>query len=148
MTCGETLFMIRKAIFSITAAALMLSACGRSAPGDQADDLTTTSASSTTTTAPVETQTTTTVERFTGSEETYIVAQGDAFSLIASKFNVSAAKLAEFNDISDPDLIKVGQTIYLPPGAEPVVVTTAPPVAEPEAEEPEATFATAPATDS
>lgn len=144
--------MIRKAIFAFGAAAIVLSACGRSAPSAEAENPTTSAASSTTTVAPVTTQPTTTVERFTGSEETYIVAEGDAFSLIASKFDISAEKLAEFNDIADPNLIRVGQTIYLPPGSDSVVVTTVPPVAETtEATQPpetEATFATAPAEDS
>lgn len=143
--------MIRNAIFCAVIAALGLSACGRSAPDDAASNEgpTTGAASSTTTTAAVVTQPTTTVERFTGSEETYIVAQGDAFSLIADKFNVSSEKLAEFNDIADPNLIKVGQTIYLPASARAVVVTTAPPTtATTEAPETSATFATVPASDS
>lgn len=143
--------MIRNAIFCAVIAAFVLSGCGRSAPDDAASDQgpTTSAASSTTTTAAVVTQPTTTVERFTGSEETYIVAQGDAFSLIAAKFNVSSEKLAEFNDITDPNLIKVGQTIYLPPGSNVAVVTTAPPTTETtEAPETSATFATAPASDS
>jgi LysM repeat protein len=144
--------MIRKAMFWAAGAALLLSACGRSAPNAQAETTTTTATAPTTTTAPVVTQPTTTVERFTGSEETYIVAEGDAFSLIAAKFDVTAEKLAEFNDIADPNLIQVGQTIYLPPGSDAVVVTTeAPAPASTEATQPpetEATFATAPAEDS
>lgn len=142
--------MIRKAMISVAAAALVLSACGRSAPSVDAEGTVTSATSSTTTTAaPVAAEPTTTVERFTGSEETYIVADGDAFSLIAAKFGVSAEKLAEFNDIADPNLIRVGQTIYLPPGSEPMVVTTVPPAAETtQPPETEATFATAPATDS
>jgi LysM repeat protein len=143
--------MIRNAIFCTVIAALALSACGRSAPDDASSNQgpTTGATSSTTTTAAVVTQPTTTVERFTGSEETYIVAQGDAFSLIASKFNVSSEKLAEFNDIADPNLIKVGQTIYLPASAQVAVVTTATPTtATTEEAETSATFATAPASDS
>lgn len=144
--------MIRKAIFAVATAAIALSACGRSAPSADAESTTTSAASSTTTAAPVVTQPTTTVERFTGSEQTYIVADGDAFSVIAAKFDVSAEKLAEFNDIADPNLIRVGQTIYLPPGSDSIVVTTVPPAAETtEATQPpetEATFATAPAEDS
>jgi LysM repeat protein len=143
--------MIRNAIFCAVIAAVALSGCGRSAPDDASSDVgpTTSATSSTTTTEVVVTQPTTTVERFTGSEETYIVAQGDAFSLIAAKFNVSSEKLAEFNDISDPNLIKVGQTIYLPPGSEAVVVTTAPPASAETTEAPEtsATFATVPASE-
>lgn len=143
--------MIRNAIFCAVIAALFLSGCGRSAPDDAASEQgpTTSAASSTTTTAAVVTQPTTTVERFTGSEETYIVAQGDAFSLIAAMFDVSSEKLAEFNDIADPNLIKVGQTIYLPPGSNVAVVTTAPPATvTTEAPETSATFATVPASDS
>ena len=143
--------MNRNAIFCAVIAALVLTGCGRSAPDDSASEQgpTTSATSSPSTTAAVVTQPTTTVERFTGSGETYIVAQGDAFSLFADKFDVSSEKLAEFNDITDPNLIKVGQTIYLPPGSEAVVVTTAPPAtATTEAPETSATFATAPASDS
>lgn len=136
--------MMKKAILCLAFIALATSACGRSAPDTSAEATSTTGGSSTTaTTAAPSTQPTTTVERFTGSEATYIVASGDAFSLIAAKFNVSAEKLAEFNDITDTNLIRVGQTIYLPPGTEEVVVTTAPTTTEAPAEDTSTTFATA-----
>lgn len=43
--------------------------------------------------------------------ETYTVQSGDSLSAIASKYNTSVEKLAEQNNISDPNLIHVGQAI-------------------------------------
>ncbi|HFI0041179.1 TPA: LysM peptidoglycan-binding domain-containing protein [Streptococcus suis] len=45
------------------------------------------------------------------SAETYTVQSGDSLSAIASKYNTSVEKLAEQNNISDPNLIHVGQAI-------------------------------------
>lgn len=43
--------------------------------------------------------------------ETYTVQSGDSLSAIASKYNTSVEKLAEQNNISNPNLIHVGQAI-------------------------------------
>ncbi|HEM3702288.1 TPA: LysM peptidoglycan-binding domain-containing protein [Streptococcus suis] len=45
------------------------------------------------------------------SAETYTVQSGDSLSAIATKYNTSVEKLAEQNNISDPNLIYVGQAI-------------------------------------
>ncbi|HFI0127310.1 TPA: LysM domain-containing protein [Streptococcus suis] len=45
------------------------------------------------------------------SAETYTVQSGDSLSAIALKYNTSVEKLAEQNNISDPNLIHVGQAI-------------------------------------
>ena len=41
----------------------------------------------------------------------YIVKKGDTLSKIAKKFNTSISKLAQLNNISDPNKIYVGQKI-------------------------------------
>ncbi|HEM6111455.1 TPA: LysM peptidoglycan-binding domain-containing protein [Streptococcus suis] len=45
------------------------------------------------------------------SAETYTVQSGDTLSAIASKYNTSVEKIAEQNNISNPNLIHVGQAI-------------------------------------
>ena len=44
---------------------------------------------------------------------TYTVVKGDTLSEIASAKNVTVANLVEWNDITDPDYIVVGQVLYL-----------------------------------
>lgn len=44
----------------------------------------------------------------------YIVVSGDTLSQIAKKFGTSVSELVKINGIEDPDLIIVGQKIYLP----------------------------------
>lgn len=46
---------------------------------------------------------------------TYIVQCGDKLSTIARRYNTTAAKLAAYNNISDPDRIQVGQVLKIPP---------------------------------
>lgn len=55
-----------------------------------------------------------------GSEErqTYTVQKGDTLSAIARKFGVSVADLQKWNNIADPNLIKVGQVLIVSPPAE------------------------------
>lgn len=48
------------------------------------------------------------------SAKTYKVVKGDTLSFIASKFNTTYQKLAEYNNISNPNIIKVGQVIKIP----------------------------------
>lgn len=45
------------------------------------------------------------------SAETYTVQSGDTLSAIALKYNTSVEKIAEQNNISNPNLIHVGQVI-------------------------------------
>ncbi len=45
------------------------------------------------------------------SAETYTVQSGDTLSAIASKYNISVEKIAEQNNISNPNIIHVGQAI-------------------------------------
>ena len=44
----------------------------------------------------------------------YTIQPGDMLALIAQRFNVPADVLAQFNNISNPDLIQVGQTLLIP----------------------------------
>ena len=44
----------------------------------------------------------------------YIVKSGDTLSKIATKHNTTYQKLAEYNNISNPSLIRVGQEIKIP----------------------------------
>jgi len=46
--------------------------------------------------------------------QSYIVKKGDTLSGIAAKFKVSLDDLAKANNISNPDLIRVGQTLTIP----------------------------------
>tara|TARA_B110000503_G_scaffold51357_1_gene82913 strand:+ start:64 stop:1806 length:1743 start_codon:yes stop_codon:yes gene_type:complete len=48
------------------------------------------------------------------SEIQYRVVSGDSLGGIASKFSVTTARLQEYNSISNPNLIRVGQLIRIP----------------------------------
>lgn len=48
------------------------------------------------------------------SQKTYTVVSGDTLSGIAAKFGTTVAKLVELNNISNPNLIRVGQVLILP----------------------------------
>lgn len=50
----------------------------------------------------------------TGTQRTYVVQRGDYLNLIARKFGISAAVLAEVNKISNPNLIFPGQVLVIP----------------------------------
>ena len=66
-------------------------------------------------------------ESETGSEEgepaeasepiPYVVKGGDTLAQIAREFSVDVNRLAEFNGLRDPDLLSVGQLLYIPTGA-------------------------------
>lgn len=47
-------------------------------------------------------------------ETTYTVVAGDTLSGIAIKYNTTYQKLAEYNNIANPNLIRVGQKIKIP----------------------------------
>lgn len=48
-------------------------------------------------------------------EQTYVVQKGDTLYSIALKFGVKWQELAAYNDITNPDLIYVGQELKIPP---------------------------------
>jgi lysozyme len=48
--------------------------------------------------------------------QTYTVLPGDSLSRIAAKFNTTVTALAQANGISDPNQLRVGQVLTIPPG--------------------------------
>ncbi|MDX1807251.1 MAG: glycosyl hydrolase family 18 protein [Paenisporosarcina sp.] len=44
----------------------------------------------------------------------YVVKSGDSLYSIAKRFNVNAANLATLNELDDPDVLVIGQTIVIP----------------------------------
>ena len=48
--------------------------------------------------------------------ETYIIRRNDTLGLIAQRYGVSLGKLIETNNITNPDLVEVGQVLTIPPG--------------------------------
>ncbi len=48
------------------------------------------------------------------STKTYTVKRGDTLSLIAGRYGTTYQKLAQINNISNPNLIRVGQVLKLP----------------------------------
>jgi len=60
------------------------------------------------------------------SNEVYVVQQGDALYAIARRFDVTAAAITAANNLSNPNLIFVGQRLVIPGVAlevEPAIVT-------------------------
>jgi len=52
----------------------------------------------------------------------YTVVAGDTLAVIAERFNVPLDELVRFNNIANPDVISVGQTLLIPaPGAAPAL---------------------------
>ena len=45
----------------------------------------------------------------------YVVQAGDTLSAIAQEFGVTIAALAAYNEIADPNAIRVGQRLRIPP---------------------------------
>ncbi|MEI6970347.1 MAG: LysM peptidoglycan-binding domain-containing protein [bacterium] len=52
-----------------------------------------------------------------GDLQKYVIKRGDMLSSIAVRHGVSAKELAKINNITNPNKIKVGQTLLLPAGA-------------------------------
>lgn len=67
----------------------------------------------------------TTTTSTTSKETVYTVVKGDTLSKIASKYGTTYQKLAEYNKISNPNLIVVGQKIKIP-GSVSTTTTTKP----------------------
>ena len=63
--------------------------------------------------APATTTTTTTAPA-TSSGQTYTVQAGDTLSAIAARFGTTVDAIAAANDITDPDVIGVGQVLKIP----------------------------------
>lgn len=63
------------------------------------------------------TTTTTTTINTVASSDTYVVKSGDTLSGIAAKYGTTYQKLAQYNNISNPNAIAVGQVIKIPGAA-------------------------------
>lgn len=97
--------MIRRLGLLCVCVALAAAACG----GDDSAEHNTLPPVVTTTTTTTIPPTTTTYP------ESYVVQQGDILSEIAKRFNVSQTVLMELNNITNPDKIRSGQRLKLPP---------------------------------
>ena len=93
----------------IVGLALTVAACGRGDDGAAVAGVEITAPSTTETVVPSTTTTPTT------TQVNYVVQSGDSLSVIASRFGVSTQQLADFNAISDPNSIVVGQELSIPP---------------------------------
>ena len=113
--------MLRRGAGVLAAVALLVS-CGRNAPEEGANTLE--ASVSPSTTAPVITTLPPTTAPPPSTTPAYIVQQGDSLSIIAQRFGVSTQQLADFNGIEDPNNIRVGQTLTIPPTTAPTTVTT------------------------
>ena len=49
----------------------------------------------------------------------YVVKSGDSLYSIANRFNVNAANLATLNELEDPDVLVIGQTLVIPGAPDP-----------------------------
>ena len=54
---------------------------------------------------------------YTGSTETYIVQKGDILSRLAVEFDTSTKTLIAMNNLSNPDVLYVGQELRVPAGS-------------------------------
>ena len=64
--------------------------------------------------APKKETTSTTTATTNAKEVVYTVVSGDTLTKIASKYGTTYQKLAEYNNIANPNLINVGQKIRIP----------------------------------
>ncbi len=94
--------MVRQLLIGLALAVAV--ACG----GDDADAPATT-ASTTSTSNPAIATTT------TAASATYTVQPGDTLYDIAQRFGSTVDALVEANDITDPDVLEVGQVLEIPP---------------------------------
>ncbi len=53
-------------------------------------------------------------EQPTGATSTYVIARGDTLSQISSRFGVNQSEVMRLNNITNPNLIRVGQKLILP----------------------------------
>ena len=59
--------------------------------------------------------TTPTTQRIPGTELVYTIEQGDTLYSIARQFGVSVDALIELNNIANPDVIRAGDELFIPP---------------------------------
>lgn len=68
--------------------------------------------------------TTTTTPATSTTDEIYVVKSGDTLSGIANKYGTTYQELAAYNNISNPNVITVGQKIKIPKGASSTTTAT------------------------
>lgn len=69
-----------------------------------------------------------------GEETVYVVKPGDSLSAIAFQYGISLEELMAANDLTDPDVLYVGQRLVIPvPGSVSVPSATSPPTTAPTA---------------
>jgi peptidoglycan endopeptidase LytF len=61
-----------------------------------------------------------------GETQTYVVGKGDSLSVIAKRYGVSQADIMLLNNISNPNVIRLGQKLKLPASANPSTVSQVP----------------------
>jgi LysM repeat protein len=117
------------------AAAISLSACGRSAPVDALNEnasdpdiagVSVTSPDAVVSTVPTSAGETTTTTAAVPQQILYTVQPGDTLSGIAASYNVTVEDLAAYNGITDPNSLRPGAELAIPP--QPIVVETPTPV--------------------
>ncbi len=94
-------------------AILALAGCGRAEAGSP--EVTSSTLSTTVSTLPPSTAAPTTTTTAAPVSVTYVIQSGDSLGIIAERFGISLSVLADFNAISDPNTIYVGQEIVIPP---------------------------------
>ncbi len=91
---------------------LATSACGRS---DESANDSSVSTLPQTVATPAPTVLAQAVTSAPAAEITYVIQAGDSLGLVAQRFGVTLQDLADFNAIADPDSIKEGQELVIPP---------------------------------
>ncbi|MEZ5342675.1 MAG: LysM domain-containing protein [Acidimicrobiales bacterium] len=97
----------------LTALMVIGSACGRA--GDAAINNTVSTLDPGVSVTPAPTVLAEAVTAAPPAEITYVIQPGDSLSVVAQRFGVSLRELADFNAISDPNSIKEGQELRIPP---------------------------------
>jgi LysM repeat protein len=115
----------------------LVASCGSSNGPVRASATTTTMAAAATLSAA--TAPTTVTPPTSTPPDFYVIQKGDTLSSIAAKFNVSAAVLAEYNHLKNPDKIKWGLKLKIPPPGTTRSTTTVPGAAVPASGESAAT---------
>lgn len=107
--------MTRTVLMALLATALLLAACGDDGAEPEAESTApaTTAVETATPTEPPEPEAE--PEGDAAETRTYRVRRGDTLSGIAARHNTTVRALVRLNDIDDPNEIRAGQRLQLPP---------------------------------
>lgn len=114
-TSQRTIWNVAASVFAAATLCLLVVGCGRSGDGEEPAASTTTTLL--VTTLPRTSSTVAVTETTVPQQLTYVVQAGDSLSKIAQTFEIPMQELADFNAIADPNSIKVGQELNIPPVA-------------------------------